>query len=49
LESPYLVFNHKMYFAGTKIKVCSASIKTLLMNSEKQIFDIPAELLANLK
>jgi YbgC/YbaW family acyl-CoA thioester hydrolase len=48
-ESPYLVFYHKMYFAGTKVKVCSATIKTLLTDSEKQIHDIPDELLGNLK
>jgi YbgC/YbaW family acyl-CoA thioester hydrolase len=48
-ESPYLVFYHKMYFAGTKVKVCSATVKTLLTDSEKHIHDIPEELLGNLK
>jgi YbgC/YbaW family acyl-CoA thioester hydrolase len=48
-ESPYLVFYQKMYFAGSKVKVCSATIKTLLTDYQKHIHDIPEELLGNLK
>lgn len=47
-ESPYLVFYQKMYFCKTKVKICSADVKTLLTDKEKLPHDIPEKLLNNL-
>lgn len=40
-EPPYLIFNHKMFQDGKKIKVCSAIVKTILTDKEKIKYDIP--------
>lgn len=48
-EAPYLVFNHKMFFNGSRIKVCSASVKTVLTDKNKIKYDIPEIFLDNLK
>jgi acyl-CoA thioester hydrolase len=40
-EAPYLVFEQKIYFKGTSVKVSSCEVKTLFINSEKVKFDIP--------
>lgn len=42
---PYLVFNHKMYFRGTKVKACTASVKTLFTDKGRLVRDIPQEIL----
>ena len=47
-EAPYLVFNHRMYQQGSKVKICSADVKTLLTDKEHIKYDIPAFLLAKL-
>jgi acyl-CoA thioester hydrolase len=47
-EPPYLVFNHKMYFTGSKVKACSATIKTLFRDKGKLVRDIPQEILEKL-
>jgi len=48
-EAPYLVFNHRMYRHGSKVKICSADVKTLLTDTEHLKYDIPEFLLAKLK
>ena len=48
-ESPYLVFDHKMYFAGTSVKVCSAQVKSLFTDREKIKYDIPETFMEKLK
>jgi YbgC/YbaW family acyl-CoA thioester hydrolase len=48
LESPYLVFNQKMFLRGSKVKVCSAEVKTLLVDKEKHTIDIPEKFLTKL-
>ncbi len=48
-EAPYLVFYQKMYFGDSKVKSCSAIIKTLLRDKEKHTLDIPEDLLNKLK
>ncbi|MCK9399004.1 MAG: acyl-CoA thioesterase [Bacteroidales bacterium] len=40
-EAPYLVFNHKMYFNGSNIKVCTSTVKTLFTDKGKLVRDIP--------
>lgn len=40
-EAPYLVFNHKMYFGGTNIRVCKSTIKTLFTEKGKLVRDVP--------
>ena len=47
--APYLVFYHKMFLDGTKVKVCSATVKTLLTDKEKHTIDIPEDFLLKLK
>jgi YbgC/YbaW family acyl-CoA thioester hydrolase len=48
-EAPYLVFNHRMYINGSRVKVCSADVKTLLTDRDNIKYDIPELLLAKLK
>jgi YbgC/YbaW family acyl-CoA thioester hydrolase len=48
-EAPYLVFYQKMYFEGSKVKACSAIVKTLLRDKEKHTIDIPGNFLIKLK
>jgi acyl-CoA thioester hydrolase len=48
-EAPYLVFYQKMYFGESKVKACSAIVKTLLRDKEKHTIDIPEEFLIKLK
>ncbi len=48
-EAPYLVFYQKMYFGESKVKACSAIVKTLLRDSEKHTIDIPDDFLIKLK
>lgn len=48
-EAPYLVFNHRMYRHGSRVKICSADVKTLLTDTEHLKYDIPEFLLAKLK
>ena len=48
-EVPYLVFYHKMYLCSSKLKVCSANVKTLLTDKEKIIYDIPGNFVVNIK
>lgn len=40
-EAPYLVFYHKMFFGESKVKVCSAVVKTLLRDQEGHTIDLP--------
>jgi YbgC/YbaW family acyl-CoA thioester hydrolase len=47
-ESPYLIFSHKMYLCTSKVKVCSAEVKTLLTDKQKIIYDIPQNFLNKL-
>jgi len=47
-EAPYLIFNHKMYLSGSKMKVCTANVKTILKDKEKIIYDIPEDFPAQL-
>jgi acyl-CoA thioester hydrolase len=48
-EAPYLIFNHRMYFRGSRVKVCSAVVKTLLTDKDHIKYDIPEFLLTKLK
>jgi YbgC/YbaW family acyl-CoA thioester hydrolase len=48
-EAPYLVFFHKMFLGGPKVKVCSANVKTILTDSDKLKYDIPDDFLVKLK
>jgi YbgC/YbaW family acyl-CoA thioester hydrolase len=48
-EAPYLVFNHRMYLRGSRVKVCSAVVKTLLTDRDRIKYDIPKFLLTKLK
>jgi YbgC/YbaW family acyl-CoA thioester hydrolase len=48
-EAPYLVFNHRMYRQGSRVKVCSAVVRTLLTDKDHIKYDIPGFLLAKLK
>jgi YbgC/YbaW family acyl-CoA thioester hydrolase len=48
-EAPYLVFYQKMYFGDSKVKACSALVKTLLRDVEKHTIDIPEDFLIKLK
>jgi YbgC/YbaW family acyl-CoA thioester hydrolase len=48
-EPPYLVFYHKMYLCKSKLKVCSANVKTLLTDKQKLVYDIPENFLVNIK
>jgi YbgC/YbaW family acyl-CoA thioester hydrolase len=47
-EAPYLVFKHKMFLDGSPVKVCSATVKTLLTDKNKIKYDIPEDFLAKL-
>jgi acyl-CoA thioester hydrolase len=47
-EAPYLVFNHIMYQSGTKIRICTSTIRTLFMEKGKIVRDIPGEVLSQL-
>jgi YbgC/YbaW family acyl-CoA thioester hydrolase len=47
-EAPYLVFYQKMYFSESRVKVCSAAVKTLLTDKGKLKYDIPENLLTKL-
>lgn len=47
-EAPYLVFSHRMYRSGSKIKVCSAEVKTLLTDEDHIKYDIPEFIRAKL-
>jgi YbgC/YbaW family acyl-CoA thioester hydrolase len=49
LDAPYLVFDHRMYRHGSRVKVCSVNVKTLLTDKDHIKYDIPAFLLAKLK
>ncbi len=40
-ESPYLVFRQKMYFGDGRIKVCTATVKTLFTDRGKLVRDLP--------
>jgi YbgC/YbaW family acyl-CoA thioester hydrolase len=48
-EAPYLVFSHKMYLGESKVKVCSAYVKTLMTDNERHAIDIPEVFLNKLK
>jgi YbgC/YbaW family acyl-CoA thioester hydrolase len=48
-EAPYLIFYQKMFLDGSKIKVCSANVKTLLTDKERHTIDIPGDFLIKLK
>jgi YbgC/YbaW family acyl-CoA thioester hydrolase len=47
-EPPYLVFQHKMYFGTSKVKACSATVKTLFTEKGKLVRDIPESILQKL-
>jgi acyl-CoA thioester hydrolase len=47
-EAPYLVFYQKMYLCKSKVKVCSANVKTLFTDKGKLTHDIPEKILINL-
>jgi YbgC/YbaW family acyl-CoA thioester hydrolase len=44
-EAPYLVFYHKIYNQETKIKLCSAEVKSLLTDDKRLPYDIPENFL----
>jgi YbgC/YbaW family acyl-CoA thioester hydrolase len=48
-EAPYLVFDHRMYFSGTTIKVCTCQVKSLFTDRAKIKYDIPEVFIAKLK
>jgi YbgC/YbaW family acyl-CoA thioester hydrolase len=48
-EAPYLVFDHRMYFGGTTIKVSTCQVKSLFTDREKIKYDIPEIFIAKLK
>ena len=48
-EAPYLVFDHKMFFHGSRMKVCSANVKTLLTDKNNIKYDIPEDFLSKRK
>jgi YbgC/YbaW family acyl-CoA thioester hydrolase len=48
-EAPYLVFYQKMYFGESKVKACSAIVKTLLRDKDKHTIDISEDFLNKLK
>ena len=43
-EAPYMVFHHKMYFSGTNVRACTATIKTLCTDKGRLVRDIPKEI-----
>lgn len=47
-EAPYLVFRHKMYFAGTSLKACTGEVKTLFTDKGRLVRDIPRDFLVKL-
>lgn len=47
-EAPYLVFDHKMYFSGTNIKVSACSVKSIFTDREKIKYDIPGIVMTRL-
>jgi len=47
-EPPYLVFRHRMYFSGTQVKACTATVKTLFTDKGRLVRDIPEEILEKL-
>jgi len=49
IEEPYLVFQQKMFLSGQKIKVCSATVKTIFTDMEKTIIDIPGHIIKKLE
>ncbi|MBN1413753.1 MAG: acyl-CoA thioesterase [Bacteroidales bacterium] len=48
-EAPYLVFYHKMFLQGSRVKVCSANVKTLLTDKDNIKYDIPEKFLTKPK
>jgi acyl-CoA thioester hydrolase len=48
-EAPYLIFTHRMYRRGSRVKVCSAVVKTLLTDKNQLKYDIPEFLMSKLK
>ena len=40
-EAPYLVFHQKMYFTGTNLKACTATVKVLVTSKGKMVRDVP--------
>jgi YbgC/YbaW family acyl-CoA thioester hydrolase len=48
-EAPYLVFDHRMYRKGSRVKICSANVKTLLTDKDHIKYGIPGFLLDKLK
>jgi len=47
-EAPYLVFDHKMYFSGTNIKVSTCSVNCIFTDKAKIKYDIPGVLMTKL-
>jgi YbgC/YbaW family acyl-CoA thioester hydrolase len=47
-ESPYLVFRHRIYFSGTSLKACTATVKTLCTDKGRMVRDIPEAILSKL-
>lgn len=45
VENPYLIFLQKIYNSKTKLKISHAKVKTLLINNEKIVHDLPGDLL----
>jgi YbgC/YbaW family acyl-CoA thioester hydrolase len=48
-ESPYLIFEHKMYFKGTSVKACSGKVKSLFTDKQMVKYDIPELFIEKLK
>ncbi len=48
-QAPYLVFNHKIINTKTNLKIAKARVKTLLVDYERIVHDIPEVFLTNLQ
>lgn len=47
-EPPYLVFRQKIYFTGSNIMACSATVKVILTEDRKLVREIPEEIMAKI-
>ena len=47
-EPPYLVFRHRMYFSGTNVRACTATVRALFTDHGRLVRDIPADFLQKL-
>ena len=47
-EGPFMLFRQKMYFRGTNLRACSATVKVILTEDRKLVRDIPDEIMNKL-